>query len=283
MRKTVLLLLCIAMLLAGCSVKDDTVHTLPDPGFIEDAPNDEPAEELESETQLLAVSVPAATERFIHEDGTELFSYTSQHMQFVFPDAEVADKVILDFLNRVDASRTDADSILSSAQNDYTDADTWFPYFYQIIYSPMRIDHGVLSLFGMQHSYSGGIHGSKSCLAANYDLLTGDVLTLGSIMHMNADKEDFIKIIIEKLNEIADEAYLYENFEEGVRSRLGGDENLYEDFYFSSTGLCFFFSPYEIAPYSSGVISVEIPYEKLGGIIHDAYFPAERDRLAAVF
>ena len=284
MRKTVLLLLCIAMLLAACGVEENTVHTLPDPGFIEDAPNDEPndepTEEPESETQLLAVSVPAATERFIHEDGTELFSYTSQHMQFVFPDAEVADKVILDFLNRVDASRTDADSILSSAQNDYTDADTWFPYFYQIIYSPMRVDHGVLSLFGMQHSYSGGIHGSKSCLAANYDLLTGDVLTLGSIMHMNADKEDFIKIIIEKLNEIADEAYLYENFEEGVRSRLGGDENLYEDFYFSSTGLCFFFSPYEIAPYSSGIITIEIPYSELPGMIYDGYFPAERELIA---
>ena len=150
------------------------------------------------------------------------------------------------------------------------------PYFYQIIYSPTRIDHGVLSLYGIQNSYSGGMHGSKSCTAANYDLMTGDTLTLGSIMHMDADKEDFIERILKQLDVIAEEYYLYDDYEEGVRNRLDGDENLYEDFYFTTTGLNFFFSPYEIAPYSSGIITVEIPYSDLPGLIYDGYFPAER-------
>ena len=57
------------------------------------------------------------------------------------------------------------------------------------------------------------------------------------------------------------------------------DENLYEDFYFTPSGLCFFFSPYEIAPYSSGIITVEIPYSELPGLIYDGYFPEERQEI----
>ena len=48
-----------------------------------------------------------------------------------------------------------------------------------------------------------------------------------------------------------------------------------ESWYFSQTGLCFYFSPYEIAPYASGVIVAEVPYEQLTGILENAYFPEE--------
>ena len=193
------------------------------------------------------------------------------------PNEAVADKVILDFLNRVDATRLDAESVMHAAQSDYDPDATWYPYFYKTLYSPTRIDHGVLSLFGTQNSYSGGTHGNLSCVSANYDLSTGDVLTLGSIMHMDASKDQFIALIIEKLKCEADTLQLFDGFEDGVYHRLGGDENLYEDFYFTTTGLTFFFAPYEIAPYSAGVITVEVPYEELPGLLYDGYFPAERE------
>lgn len=281
MRKILVLCLCVALLFTGCSSNNETAETDPVPESAVASTQTLPAaaEEQEDATQLLAVSVPAVSEQFELEDGTELFSYISQHMQLILPDADVADKVILDFLNRVDASQADAERILLAAQEDYASNETWYPYFYHVIYSPTRIDQGVLSLFGTVNSYSGGMHGSKSCVAANYDLMTGDVLTLGSIMHMDATKEDFIEIILEKLADIAEDAYLYDDYEQGVRSRLDGDENLYEDFYFTATGLSFFFSPYEIAPYSSGIISVEISYSELPGLIYDGYFPAERERI----
>ena len=50
-----------------------------------------------------------------------------------------------------------------------------------------------------------------------------------------------------------------------------------ELWYFSQTGLCFYFAPYEIAPYSSGVITVEIPYAKLTKLVHEAYLPLSRN------
>lgn len=290
MKKMILLLLCAAFLLGGCTADITPTGTIP-PVVPEAAPETTPSiPDAETEateapvtepenTALLAVSVPAATEEFTLADGTLLYSYTAQHMELILPDEEVADRVILNFLNRVDNARTDAESILLAAQNDYSPEINWFPYFYQLIYSPTRIDHDVLSLFGTRNSYSGAMHGSLSCVCANYDLSTGDVLTLGSIMHENATKDDFITLIIDKLTEDAESLGLFPGFEDGVYSRLGGDENLYEDFYFTNIGLSFFFAPYEIAPYSAGIITVEIPYSELPGLIYDGYFPAEREKI----
>ena len=286
MKRIIALLLCLTILLAGCGIQQEAIEPgLPEDETITNVPEVTPSEtETEPEEatlpmDLLAISVPAVRDVFSTDDGTELFSYTSQHMQLIFPDADVAEKVILDFLNRVDRGRTDATDALNAAQNDYNPQIPWTPYFCQILYSPTRIDHGVLSLFGTQHTYTGGIHGNINCVAANYDLMTGDVLTLGSIMHMDADKDSFIQIISDKLAEKQDEYNLYDDFKDGVLTRLNGDENLYEDFYFTQSGLCFFFSPYEIAPYSSGIITVEIPYSELPGLIYDGYFPAERQKV----
>ena len=286
MKKFVALMLCLPLLLIACANKQVTDTTIP-PAYVEPETQGTTADisisdvpestEFEEYTELLAVSIPAVTETFNAEDGTEIFSYTAQHMQLIHPDEELADKVILDFLNRVDSAQLTAKNILSAAQADYTGSENWYPYFYQVIYSPTRIDHGVLSLFGTQNSYGGSHNSRLSCVAANYDLSTGDVLTLGSIMHADATPDDFIAILIDKLNALEEDFSLFEGFEEGVRSRLGGDENLYQDFFFTNTGLSFFFAPYEIAPYASGVITVEIPYEELPGLIYDGYFPAERE------
>lgn len=227
----------------------------------------------EDNAPFLAVSVPMTTDYFYADDSTELFSHSYQYMKLSFPDEEVVQKVTVDFLNRVDAGQKDAQNIQEMAEESFAQSSQWIPYFYRVIYNPTRIDYSVLSLYGMQNSYSGGMHGDMSGIAANYDMLTGDVLTFGSIMHADADKEDFIQVVLSKLSEIADTYYLYEDYEVAVRQRLSGDENLYEDFYFTTTGLNFFFSPYEIAPYSSGIIAVEIPYNELVGLLYEDYFP----------
>ena len=289
MKSMILLFLCVALILSGCAQAE--LHSEPLPtqtseetvmqteSIPEDTAYPQPeVPDTDITDELLAVSVPAYTETTLSDDGTELFFYTAQHMQLIFPDEDVANSVILDFLNRVDASRADAKAVMHAAQSEYSPEKEWYPYYYQLLYSPTRIDRGVLSLYGVRNSYSGAMHGSKSSVAVNYDMMTGDVLTLGSIMHKDATKEDFIALIVNKLEVIAQECYLYDDYQSGVRNRFDTDENLYEDFYFTSTGLCFFFSPYEIAPYASGIITVEIPYYELPGLIYDGYFPSEQQQ-----
>jgi hypothetical protein len=53
-----------------------------------------------------------------------------------------------------------------------------------------------------------------------------------------------------------------------------------DSWYLSDTGLCFYFAPYEIAPYNAGTVVAQIPYELLNGLLKDAYFPEEQVDLA---
>lgn len=261
--------------LAGCAKPSDdtTPGTTASPtgnltGTVSYVPAQEP---------MYAVAVPAISENVTAEDGTVIFTYTHQSMILTLPDPDVADKVIIDFLGRIDATRSTADTTLASAKAAYSGPANWTPYLCSITYSPTRIDQGVLSLFGSNITYSGASHPERVCASASYDLVTGDVLTLGSIMSAQASTDDFCQLTLDALAEIKEEKYLYDGYEATVRQRFDRDESQDQDWYFSQTGLCFYFAPYEIAGYSSGVIVAEIPYDKLAGLLYDGYFPAERD------
>ncbi len=225
---------------------------------------------------VYSISMPITTEADLAEDGTEYFHYSYQTMNLTVPDREVADKVIIDFLSRVESTREDAGRIHDLAQAAYTARTPRFqPYFYQIQYNPARIDQGVLSLFGQIVTVSDAGHASTESISANYNMVTGDVLTLGSILYQADRKEDIAQLVIKDL-ESREELALYDDFRDTVRDRFRRDESTDEDFYFSSYGLCFYFSPYEIAPYVYGTVEVEIPYNKLTGLIGDEFFPDER-------
>lgn len=226
---------------------------------------------------MVSVSVPIVTETATASNGTEIFRYLYQNMTLAVPEQEVADQIIIDFLNRVDKSVVPADTVRQQAIAGYQDTGSWIPYLYSLIYNPTRIDQSVLSLYGTNVSYSGYSHPTYDCISANYNMITGHVLTLGSIL-THADRlTDLENLLLSALDAIAEEKYLRGDYETTVNQRFSGNESYDEAWFFTPSGLNFYFSPYEIAPYSSGIITVEIPYEKLTGIIDDAFFPAERD------
>jgi uroporphyrinogen decarboxylase len=76
---------------------------------------------------------------------------------------------MLDLLNRIDATRSAADSILSSAGSDTL-------YFYDVHYAPMRIDPNVLSLYGTNSGFAGGAHPYHESTSVTYELTGGKVL-----------------------------------------------------------------------------------------------------------
>ena len=222
-----------------------------------------------------AVSVPAEVEQLKHENGTVIFEYAYQHIQMQIADQAVADKVTLDFLNRVDSTRENAEMIALQAKDGYTGSEQWSPYKYHIYYSPTRVDQSVISLFGTRSTFTGGMHPEQSCISVNYDAANGDALTLGSILNHIDNKEDLCDLVLEELDRLDYQYSLFDGYEDVVMERFAADESNDEAFYFTNTGLCFYFSPYELAPFSIGVITIEIPYSELPGILNDAYFPDE--------
>lgn len=224
---------------------------------------------------LYAISVPNEVEQLRAADGTLLFEYAYQHIQVHLPDQNVSDKITLDFLTRVDNTRQIAADISAQAENAYTGNGNWSAYKYHISYSPTRIDSGIISMFGTITTYTGGLHPEQNCVSITYDAANGESLTLGSILNHIDNKQDICDLVLEKLDALDYQYSLFDGYESMVKDRFLSDESTDEAFYFTNTGLCFYFAPYELAPFSTGIISVEIPYDKLPGILADAYFPDE--------
>ncbi len=225
---------------------------------------------------MVSVSLPIVTETEYAQDGTIIFVQTYQNISAVLPDPNVGDAIILDYLNRIDNTKDTAQSILDAATKDYTPSPSWQPYTSQILYQPMRVDRGVISLFGSQVNYAGSAHPESNYQSVSYDLSTGDTLALSDIIMINADHSAIVNAILSSLSKEAKNYSLYPDYEDVVKQRFNQDFLSDNDWYFSREGICFFFSPYEIAPYSSGVISVTVSYADLHGILEDAYFPDER-------
>jgi len=286
MKQSLIIFVVLALLLSGCSFTKapqtpSPTEQITEPQQETTAETTEAAEFIPvySQQPMVAISVPAVTEHTVAENDEILFAYTYQHMQLILQDPEVADRVIIDFLNRVDQTRSAADSIRTQSLTDAANESFSGPYLYEVLYSPMRIDQSVLSLFGTSVSYNGGVHADQHCIAANYDLITGDVLTLGSILTHADAVTPLCDLVISRLDAMAAEYYLMDDYPRITRQRFNTEASYDEDWYFTSTGLCFYFAPYEIAPYTSGIIHVEIPYESLTGIISDSFFPPESELL----
>ena len=290
MRKHIalLMLLLIFFQLSACSVQPELPQNTTNPQITapqatETDPTTEPTqattEAAQVKSPLISVSLPVNYEIQSANDGTDIFSYAYQNISLICQDPHVADLVIIDFLNRIDATRFTADRIHSLAQSAYAGQSEWTSYLCMISYNPTRIDPGILSLFGTQAGYYGSTHPETVYSAVNYDLVTGIPLTLGDILQDNASINMLTDAVLAFLKEHAKELYLYEEYESTVLDHFASG-NLQSSWYFTEEGLCFYFTPYEIAPYSIGVITATIPYDQLSGILCDAYFPAETDSAA---
>ena len=287
MRKTIALLMLLSLLLqlAACSAQELPAQSTAPADIVSTTPSESPLiEETTAATEqtllpqapLVAVSLPTHTEAATAQDGTVIFNYTFQNISLITQDADVADLVIIDFLNRIDATRLTADRIHSLAKSAYPGQSTWTPYLCMISYAPMRIDAGVLSLFGTQAGFYGSTHPETVYSSVNYDLVTGRTLTLGDILLDTATTDDLLSSVLGILKKQEKELYLYEGYEDTVSAYFASSD-LQNSWYFTPLGLCFYFAPYEIAPYSSGVVAPVVPYDLLAGVIRDEFFPAELD------
>jgi len=225
-----------------------------------------------------AVSMPLVREILYAEDGAEIFRYTYQNIFPTFQDPDVATDISVNLLNRMDAINASAEALKVTAEAAYKASEntSFFPYRSAVYYNPMRIDRDVLSFFGSETSYEGGAHPSGPSISASYDLVTGRYLSFGDIVVEGFDDDTLCGLIVDALSKQKDTLYLYDDYADIVFQRYDGRQEYSESWFFSPDGLCFYFSPYDIAPYASGTVVAEIPYALLPGILKDDYFPTER-------
>lgn len=267
---------CLALTMAGCSAPGVPDAVTTNTGTSKEASARDPSELTQngaSSKSMHAIALPTVKEEVCSDDGTLLFTLSFQKASIDLDNEEIEELITSDLQTRTGDILTEADQICSDAFADQPEYPNWSGYFLDVSYTPTRLDQSVLSLFRNQVSYNGGAHPFVYAESVTYDLQTGSPLLLPDIFDENFNKDVLCALVLKALEPKAEE--LSYNYQDTVTQLFTEDGEIKEDWYFSRNGLCFHFSPYEIAPYSSGTIIAEIPYEDLTGMMYDQYFPTQ--------
>ena len=257
---TMLLCVCLTMSLVGCTETKPETPKLP-------------ATNTDVSPHMQAVALPQINETTYADDGGTLFCLSLQQIQLLLHHTAAEEKISGELQKRTEALLTHAAQIETQAQADYPGNEYWSEYFIESSYDPTRLDQSVLSLFINTSSYSGGTHPSLETDSVTYDLQSGDVIFLDDLLTPDCTTERLYQLLLNRLENQAEE--LYYDYADALSDRFTESLHSIQNWYLSTTGLCFHFAPYDIAPYSSGTIIAELPYSTLSGILKERYFPTE--------
>lgn len=142
--------------------------------------------------------------------------------------------------------------------------------------SVTRCDTRVLSVVFDVSQDVGGIHADSTRTSRSYNADDGSLLTIADIAKNEEQLKTFIKNYVIGL--AAGDDYkeggvsiLFDDFESTIKDLVDAGAN----WYFSDGGLVFYANPYDIAPYSRGVLLFEIPYSALEEFIDEGFMPVE--------
>lgn len=258
MKKTISMLLCCAMLgtLCACQHGGDYEKRTYVPQFDMTVSYGFKDEELKSDdgTTYYRQSLGTATVSSKDERAAERINSSLAELYVRFgADAE--------YTQRVAEDQTDGEQIALS---------------YYCAPSVTRCDTRVLSAVFDVSQDIGGIHADSTRTSRSYNADNGSLLTLADIAKNEEQLKTFIKNYVIGL--AAGDDYkeggvsiLFDDFESTINDLVDAGAN----WYFSDGGLVFYANPYDIAPYSRGVLLFEIPYSALEEFIDECFMPVE--------
>lgn len=258
MKKTISMLLCCAMLgtLCACQHGGDYEKRTYVPQFDMMVSYGFEDEELKSDdgTTYYRQSLGTATVSSKDERAAERINSSLAELYVRFgADAE--------YTRRVAEDQPDGEQIALS---------------YYCAPSVTRCDTRVLSAVFDVSQDIGGIHADSTRTSRSYNADNGSLLTLADIAKNEEQLKTFIKNYVIGL--AAGDDYkeggvsiLFDDFESTINDLVDAGAN----WYFSDGGLVFYANPYDIAPYSRGVLLFEIPYSALAEFIDEGFMPVE--------
>lgn len=258
MKKTISMLLCCAMLgtLCACQHGGDYEKRTYVPQFDMTVSYGFEDKELKSGdgTTYYRQSLGTATISSKDERAAERINSSLAELYVRFgADAE--------YTQRVAEDQTDGEQIALS---------------YYCAPSVTRCDTRVLSAVFDVSQDIGGIHADSTRTSRSYNADNGSLLTLADIAKNEEQLKTFIKNYVIGL--AAGDDYkeggvsiLFDDFESTINDLVDAGAN----WYFSDGGLVFYANPYDIAPYSRGVLLFEIPYSALEEFIDEGFMPVE--------
>jgi len=201
--------------------------------------------------------------------------YVAEFEDFRFHD-EVKNSALLNKeLEKIDEELYGfSESVASSAEENYkesmSDEESYlYDYSYEKSFGGLsEVGSRYVSLTYNVYEYYGGAHGMPGLAIYLFDLEEGKQVTIRDLY--KGSEAEFKKAAadatVKKWKE--EPEYFYDDYDP---SREAEKRKEFEDaagfdmqIEFRESGLAIYYAPYELGPYASGFIEVEIPYDKLG-------------------
>lgn len=215
--------------------------------------------------------------------GTTAFSLeydeASVSSQFYKDQAQRINEQLDTYLQRRldQASRQQTDALEACRETEEA-GQTFYGWsnFYDI--TAQRVDENYVSVVAYSSVYLGGAHPDNAQAAMNFDLTTGSLLSLSSIFKSES-KEYILGKLLYRLSEMESSFMLFDGYETTVREKFEQmPADMTQNWYLTNKGVVFFYNPFEISPYASGVVSVELSYSELVGYLRDDFVWPSRDQ-----
>ncbi len=220
----------------------------------------------------LSIRTEALTEYQELEDTYRLISELSYDVPALSDESAEAfpelDAVLRELANewKKDAE-TNFTELTANAQEFFAEQTEYYsPLYYRHGFLLRRADSGILSLLGTYGSYTGGVHGDYGYGGYNYDCRTGEELRLDDVI---ADKTAMAERVIGMLYKNYDSRAFFDSMEDTVRGYFQDGAETEPSFTLEPDGITFWFNPYELAPYASGIQTVHILYGEASGLFKD--------------
>lgn len=230
-----------------------------------------------------------------NDDGTAYYRQSLGTAQISSKDEHAAERINASLAELYVKFRADAEYTRRVAE-DQTGGEI-IELSYRCTPSVTRCDTRALSIVFDVSQDIGGLHADFTRISRSYNADTGALLSLADIAKNEEQLKTFIKNYVIGLaagDEYKEngESILFEDFETAIGELVDAGSN----WYLNDEGLVVYANPYDIAPYSSGVLLFEIPYSALeeflsmelapvdyegdnGMILADNGFTVDRDSL----
>lgn len=258
MKKIISMLLCCAMLgtLCACQHGGDLEKRTPVPQF-----------------DIMA-SYSFDDAELKNDDGVSYYRQSLGSAEISSKDERTAQRINASLAELYVNFRADAEYTRRVAEDQH-EGET-IELSYRCTPSITRCDTNALSVVFDISQDVGGLHADFTRVSRSFNADTGEQLTLADLARNEDQLKTFMKNYVIGL--AAGDQYKENGqsiFFEDFEAAIGGLIDAGSNWYLNDEGLVVYANPYDIAPYSCGVLMFEIPYSALEEFIDAGFMPVE--------
>lgn len=135
--------------------------------------------------------------------------------------------------------------------------DPFYPHGDEVTYQITYNKSNLVCVLLQGYYFSGGAHGMPYRIAHTFNLKTGKIVSLTSLMSGNSKtiKNRIVKAFEKVINNA------HEEYWESAMKIVTDTKLVKMNYYLTQDGICFYYSPYDLAAYARGFVEATVPFK----------------------